>query len=262
MESRFPGMDPFLEDPAFWEDFHRRFITAIADALLDRLPESYDAHIDERVRLVQADSGRAGSRLPDVGVDWLGGSSVLSGSSTRPAAGVATIEPVSIPMAALEEHRDVWVKIIHLPERSLVTTIEVLSPTNKTGDDAADYHNKRIELYTRGVNLVEIDLLRGGDRLSFAKPLPPGDYYAFVTREQRRPFVDVYTWALRDPLPSVPVPLLPQDGDAQLSLAQVFADAYRRGHYSTRLRYDRPLSPPMSPADQAWVNEVLKADRA
>jgi hypothetical protein len=260
MTSRCPGMDPFLEDPAFWEDFERRFITSIADALLDRLPPSYDAHINERVRLVQADSARAGSRLPDGSIDWSGEQPAGMATAMRAVAGAAVIEPVSIPMAALEEHRDVWVEIIHLPERNLVTSIEVLSPTNKAGDDAADYHNKRVELYTRGVNLVEIDLLRGGERLTLAKPLPAGDYYAFVTRHQRRPFVDVYAWPMRAALPCIPIPLMPQDGDAQLDLAHAFADAFRRGHYANRLRYDCALTPVLSPSDQSWVDEVLKAD--
>lgn len=210
MSNRFPGMDPYLEDPAFWEDFHRRFIPEIADALLERLPHSYDAHIDERIRL--------------------------------------------------EEHRDVWVEIVHLAERNLVTAIEVLSPTNKAGDDAADYHNKPVELYTRNVNLVEIDLLRGGNRLTFAKPLPVGDYFAFVTRQQRRPLVDVYGWGLRDRLPAIPIPLMPQDGDVQLDLASVFASAYERGRYSRRLRYDRPLRPPLTAADQIWAAQLT--DRA
>jgi hypothetical protein len=253
-------MDPYLEDPAFWEDFHRRFIPEIADALLERLPDSYDAHIDERIRLVQADSEAAGSRLPDVSVDWRGDRLVGPGAVPGISAGAMTIEPVSIPMTALEEHRDVWVEIIHLPERNLITAIEVLSPTNKAGDDAADYHNKRVELYTRHVNLVEIDLLRGGDRLALAKPLPVGDYYAFVTRNQRRPYVDVYAWGLRDRLPIIPIPLMPPDGDVQLDLSAVFASTYRRGRYERRLRYDRPLIPPLSPANNAWAEELIRSD--
>jgi hypothetical protein len=250
-------MDPYLEDPAFWEDFHRRFIPEIADALLERLPDSYDAHIDERIRLVQADSEQAGSRLPDVSIDWHRDRPTSSAEAVAPAAGVITIEPVSIPMMALQEHRDVWVEIVHLPERNLVTAIEVLSPTNKIGDDAADYHNKRVEFYSRHVNLVEIDLLRGGNRLIFAKPLPAGDYFAFVTRQPRRPFVDVYGWSLRDRLPVIPVPLLPQDGDVHLDLSSVFASAYERGQYARRLRYDRPLRPPLTTADQAWAAQRI-----
>ena len=253
MSTRFPGMDPYLEDPAFWEDFHRRFIPEIADALLERLPDSYDAHIDERIRLVQADSEPAGSRLPDVSVDWRSDRAARAQPALQAAAGAVTIEPVSIPMTALEEHRDLWVEIIHLPERDLVTAIEVLSPSNKTGDDAADYHNKRVELFSRHVNLVELDLLRGGNRLSLSKPLPAGDYYAFVTRNQRRPYVDVYAWGLRDRLPVIPVPLLPQDGDVPLDLSAIFVSTYRRGRYDRRLRYERPLLPPLRTADQSWA---------
>ncbi|MBW3540169.1 MAG: DUF4058 family protein [Planctomycetes bacterium] len=30
MSSPFPGMDPYLEDPAFWPDFHSTFINYCA----------------------------------------------------------------------------------------------------------------------------------------------------------------------------------------------------------------------------------------
>lgn len=254
MKSPFPGMDPFVEDPAFWEDFHRRLISELADYLLQYLPESYDAHIDERVRLVEADRGAVGSRLPDVSVNWRDEANPRSVPQT---SALATLDPVSIPMASLEERRDVWIEILHLPERRLVTAIEVLSPTNKRGEDALDYHNRRLELYTRHVNLVEIDLLRGGDRLALTRPLPPGDYYVFVTR-QRKPIVNVYSWGLIDPLPTVPVPLQPPDGDIALGLAEVFESTFSRGQYARRLRYDVSQVPPFAPDQAKWVAERLQ----
>lgn len=52
MKSPFPGMDPYLEDPAFWPDFHPRFITYWCDYLSDSLPEPYEARLNERVHLV------------------------------------------------------------------------------------------------------------------------------------------------------------------------------------------------------------------
>jgi hypothetical protein len=189
METIFPGVDPFLEDPAFWEDFHRRFITEVADSLLERLPAGYDARMDERVRLVEAPAEPRGTRIPDVSVDRTG----AAPARTRSTGAIATIEPVSLPMLELDEQRDVWVEIIHLPERRLVTAIEVFSPTNKEGDGAVEYHSKRMSFYARRLNLVEIDLLRGSQRLAFARPLPKGDYFAFVTRHRRRR-ADVYAW--------------------------------------------------------------------
>jgi hypothetical protein len=123
MDSPFPGMDPYLEDPAYWEDFHRSFITYLRDALLEALPSNYDARIDQRIRIVDA-----------------------------------------------TEHRDVWIDIFHLPERSLVTVIEVLSPSNKSGDGASEFRNKHTDLYSRHVNLLAIDLLP-----AIPVPLKPSD---------------------------------------------------------------------------------------
>ena len=33
MPSPFPGMNPYLENPELWSEFHSRMIVAIADAL-------------------------------------------------------------------------------------------------------------------------------------------------------------------------------------------------------------------------------------
>jgi len=43
MNSPFPGMDPYLEDPAFWSDFHHTFIGCWREAIADALPEPYEA---------------------------------------------------------------------------------------------------------------------------------------------------------------------------------------------------------------------------
>ena len=42
MASPFPGMDPYLEHPGFWRDFHQSFIPYWRDWLLDHLPDHYD----------------------------------------------------------------------------------------------------------------------------------------------------------------------------------------------------------------------------
>ena len=52
MPSPFPGMDPYLESPTHWSDFHHRFISALSEAINDRLPDSYVARIDEHVMAV------------------------------------------------------------------------------------------------------------------------------------------------------------------------------------------------------------------
>ena len=39
--SPFPGMDPYLEDPAFWPDFHSTFVNYWREALVEQLPVSF-----------------------------------------------------------------------------------------------------------------------------------------------------------------------------------------------------------------------------
>ncbi|MFM7219701.1 MAG: DUF4058 family protein, partial [Nodosilinea sp.] len=39
MPSPLPGMNPFLETPPLWSEFHSRMIVAIADALEETLSQ-------------------------------------------------------------------------------------------------------------------------------------------------------------------------------------------------------------------------------
>jgi hypothetical protein len=259
MQSPFPGMDPYLENPAYWEDFHRSFITYLRDALLERLPPNYDARIDQRIRLMDASEETRGVRLPDLAVTHHPAAEPMSGKSSSSSA---VLEPVVLAMPAVTEDRDVWIDVFHLPERSLVTVIEVLSPTNKSGEGALDYRNKRIDLYSRHVSLVEIDLLLNGERLTFRKPLPRGDYYAVVARDEKRPNADVYAWTLRDVLPEIPIPLKSPDPDVRLSLSEVFATAYERGQYGRRLRYQSAPPVPLSERDNSWAAALAAGIKA
>ena len=53
MPSPFPGMDPYLEEPARWPDVHQRLITYIADALQPQIRPRYHARMGERVYILQ-----------------------------------------------------------------------------------------------------------------------------------------------------------------------------------------------------------------
>ena len=48
MPSPFPGMDPYLEDPALWPDVHHELICITRELLLAQLPPKYFVQIDER----------------------------------------------------------------------------------------------------------------------------------------------------------------------------------------------------------------------
>ena len=49
MPSPFPGMDPYLESPRYWQDFHESFITYAREELQPQLPPRYRALIGARL---------------------------------------------------------------------------------------------------------------------------------------------------------------------------------------------------------------------
>jgi len=81
------------------------------------------------------------------------------------------------------------------------------------------YLEKRAEMLACQCNLVELDLLRGGQRLPMSGPLPPADYYALVGRVGKKtPRCRVLGWPRRSPLPTIDIPRLPPDPDVPLDL--------------------------------------------
>jgi hypothetical protein len=154
MKSSFPGMDLYLEDPAFWADFHHTFIGCWREAIADVLPAPYEARMDEAVHL-----GRR--KRPK--------------KAARRGGGTALMKPTVIPHQEQQEVRRSRIQILHRPERSLVTVLETLSPANKVGDGFADYCSRRQAILHGKTNMVELDLLLGGRRLPLSRPLPEGD---------------------------------------------------------------------------------------
>lgn len=255
MPSPFPGVDPFIEASGRGLGFHNILIGHCSELLNARLPENYLAVVDERLELVEvSDEGRRRHRRPDVAVVH------DTDSSRRAPAGTlaAAIEPVSVTLPDYEEIAESYIEIVSLPDQELVTSIEILSPTNKSRADGGDYLAKRAALIRRGINLVEIDLLLGGERLPTGDVLPPGDFYAFVSRRQRRPKADVYAWSIRQPIPPVPIPLKSSDEDAVLDLAAAFKMTYDHGRYHKGTRYNLPLPLTLSESDRAWVMHQLE----
>jgi hypothetical protein len=252
-------MDPYLEDPSVWEEFHHIFITECMYFLSDRLPDSYIAKINERVELVSRDDEAAAQYVPDVAVAGSrrhGPGSATPATEARGGAAIA-LAPVTIPSADALEIKEAYVEILRLPDMKLITSIELLSPWNKFGEGIGEYRHKRRSLVRQGVHVVEIDLLRRGRRTELAQPLPAGDYFAFIFHGDRQPNVDVYAWSIRHPLPQIPIPLTAPDADVMLDLAALVNTAYDRGRYTRKLRYALGAPPdPLSPADAAWALDI------
>jgi hypothetical protein len=153
------------------------------------------------------------------------------------------------------------VKIVRTDSGQLVTSIEILSPYNKrSGEGAFDYRKKRRRILQSPVHLVEIDLLRWGERPGTEVNEPPldADYVVLVNRAHDGDIRTSEIWplGLSNPLPVVPVPLLPPDPDVPLDLGEAFRSVYRRGGYDWRIDYKRPIPPPeLRPAMATWLRE-------
>src|SRR5688572_10124897 len=163
MPSPFPGMDPFLEDPAYFPGLHDKLIVYIVEQLQPRLPAPYFADINERV-WVETSRRRIN---PDVDVYRRARPGRRTASKGNGSIAVATRSKPIVITVMHDESRESFVEIRTRAgdEERLVATIEVLSPSyKKSGEEAQDlYLKKRQEIVEHGgTHLIEIDLLRAG----------------------------------------------------------------------------------------------------
>jgi hypothetical protein len=246
-------MDPYLELPAYWSDFHYTFINYWREAIADALPADYEATLGERVYLVEHDPEARRLGYPDVAV-----TDADRPAGPAPYGPVATLEPVTIPLTILEGPRETYIEVLHQPDRRLVAALELLSPANKEQPGRTQYLAKRHALIYQQVHLIELDLLLGGQRVE--ESLPQANYYYLLSRGDRRPDCQVYSWTLTQPLPTLPVPLLAPDADIHVDLAAVFAIAYERGRFRRRLPYQGPLPDFLPKKDRPWVDTLLRTN--
>ncbi len=227
-----------LEHAGLWPDFHSTFINYWREALADALPGEYEARVGEQVNLYEYEEPvrRFG---PDVALlirPVEASPFPRSESTTRDSGGVALLEPVTVPLAEIhEEVRQPFLEIIHRSDRSLVTVLELLSPSNKAEPGRARYLAKRRSLLESPVHLVELDLLQGGKRLPFGAPLPVADFYCLISRLELRYNCQVYTGRYGETFPHWPVPLRAPDPDLSLDYQALLELTFTRGRYERSL---------------------------
>jgi hypothetical protein len=254
MPSPFPGMDPYIESSGRWGDFHGSMIAAMRKALNERLPDGYAAEIELYVWFNEPDAQERGRQIePDVYV------TDESPRKGRSFSRTMVPEPRKLTFPSVQRKRQKYLRVVDYRSNRVVTIIELLSPSNKkAGDDHEAYLSKRNESLATGVNLVEIDLHRGGRRLPLGNPPPqPGDYYLLVSRAWEYPQLDFWALGLRDSLPDVPVPLIDEQADVGLPLRRCMDEAYDAGKYLSRLPYRQPLTPRLKKRDEAWVERLV-----
>jgi hypothetical protein len=265
MKSPFPGMDPYIEECGVWADFHDALIHEIRRGLARAVPERYLVRTAERSYLVLVESEGKNSRpfVPDVSIVTAPGRKKPSRKGgTAVAEPAGAVGPVTMRAFIDERHRETFVEVYETdPEQRLVTTVEVLSPSNKQpGTPGWDlYQRKRQSLLLGDVNLVEIDLLRGGRRMPMLDPWPDSPYVLLVAKAGKPQLCQAWPVHFRWPLPPLPVPLAKPDDPVMLSLQPLIDVLYEESRYDRNIDYTRPLTPPLAAEETGWLKKQLRA---
>ena len=249
-----PGMNPYLQ--VRWSDAHTALIGYIREVLSEKLPNDlaviaeesisidFDTASDIRMRADVAVVEKQRIRFPD-------SSPMQQDTSTLTLA-----EPETIRISPTER----WLEIRDV-DNHLVTLIELLSPSNKTLQASVSIAIRHEQLIRSGVNVVEIDLIRGGlrtlpDQLNaeLRETTSQAMYLIVVGKAHRPDERQVYYCPLRERLPAFAVPLLKTDASVPLDLQPLIDRCYQTGRYWQLSQ--RPLPAPVLADDErAWIDE-------
>ena len=260
MKSPFPGMDPYLENNNTWNQVHHDLITEIRRYLATKLRPRYHVAIEQMIYLNMLPPERVGR--PDVLIQVPQPTnghhrphSGMSGTLLKENVAIA-IKPVTFIIPDFDEIKHAYLTVRDLNIDMVVTAIEILSPVNKMGKGRKKYDDKRMEILTSMTNFVEIDLLRTGQ--SYAPEDSTSDYHIIISRSEHLPTADMYAFTVRDVIPSIPIPLQPNDPEPMLPLNDLLHTVYEYGAYDMIIDYHRQPKPNLSVEDWAWAQGLIE----
>ena len=257
MPSPFPGMDPYLEEPAIWSGFHHAFLSSLQERLGPAVRPKYFVRVEERIYVAHEDDPAYRFIVPDVRV-------IDAGRAGRPATGRGTgglviAPPVPVVEMADPEIHEHRLEILDRVDRSVVTVIEMLSPTNKVPRSIGreSFLQKRNEVYGTDAHWMEIDLLRDGARTANLAASGETEYQVYLSRAGKPRQGYVWPIPLRERLPVIGVPLRDPDADVPLDLQAAFDQVFDVGGYDLDLHYDLDPIPTLTTEDTAWAKQRI-----
>jgi hypothetical protein len=249
-------MDPFLE--RHWQPVHKRLAVVAADLLNEVLPGDLIADIEERTEIVPAGDAGGGWRQPDAYVAEPAGGADSSGA-------VATVDAPVVADIVHEPATQRFVQVFQPGDARLVTVIEFVSPANKREPGLSDFRQKRADLLNAGVHVVEIDLTRAGNwqrllgEVRVHDPLALQTTYRACCRVAGNvDQVFITPIPLRQSLPTLQVPLRPDDVAVRLDLQAAVTRVFGDGQYARRGIYVQTLEPPLAAGDAAWAARLVE----
>ncbi|MGH2409827.1 MAG: DUF4058 family protein [Chloroflexota bacterium] len=256
MPSPFPGMDPYLERPDRWSGVHAALIAVMRELLARQVAPRFFVDSEDYVYILGRDDPGRSLLRPDLTMVELAGAGSLSPARARIASPLLVAVPEEL------EIRAPFLKIIDTLSREVVTTIEVLSPINKTPGSVGqrEFLRKRERVLGSTSHWLEIDLLRAGTR-PLGVPVHEG-YDALLHRARTPEHFEGWFATVRQPLPTIAVPLTAPFEDVPLPLQEVVETVYTRYRYDAAIDYEQePPPPPLSLTDSVWLRERIAAWR-
>ncbi len=252
MPNPFPGMNPYLEQPEYWSDFHNQLVAAIARNLVPSLAPKYRVVTDKWVYKIGNLTSIAIGK-PDVSVQK--SREPKSTVTATVTAQQLSVKPMKVAIPLREEVRQSYIEVKDTATKEVVAIVELLSPANKIGEGRQKYLAKRQQILESLTHLVEIDLLRSGSPMPVFNNSKSRHYHILVSRANTRPTADLYGFNLGDRIPSFPFPLLPKDVEPILDLQQLVSELYEQLGYEYFIDYNNSPPSPWSFDDvKSWVS--------
>lgn len=247
----FPGMNPWLEKPGLWRDVHHSLISALREALAPQLAPRYFVSVETHTYITRREPMPPMSRFPDLMVVDRGGTMPQKVVAESVAPYVIVELPEGDPLI------EAYLLVRFVETGEVVTAIELLSHTNKrVGEQRDEYLEKRSEFMHSRIHFVEIDLLRAGKAMPSAETVP-SDYRIFIRRRETPHEARVYPFNVQQPIPTFPLPLLPEDQEPIVDLGTLLQDVYARARYDLVINYAEPPEPALKTEDAAWAAQRL-----
>lgn len=271
MPSPFPGMDPYLEG-YLWPDVHHAIPSEIRRRLAPQVRPRYAVRIEVATYHDENPESEIGIMYPDLEV-WRSRSASQALESVPPASlgpdivapeHVSPItQPITVPLLDYEV-RIATIEIYDARQNQLITSVEIISPYNKREPGLSKYREKQRRLRQAGVHLLEIDLIRRGQRpVKMGTAVTDHEIFAtdYLITLMRGGVSQLEAWPVnvQGRLPVVAVPLRPPDHDVPLDLAAVLTTIYDEAGYDLSIDYSQAPPPPeFDTPTQAWMRQQIQ----
>ncbi|WP_089934948.1 DUF4058 family protein [Candidatus Entotheonella palauensis] len=271
MPSPFPGMDPYLEG-YLWPDVHHALPSEIRRRLAPQVRPRYAVRIEVATYHDENPESEIGIMYPDLEI-WRRRFASQALEAVPPAAldadiaaaerGAPITQPITVPLLDYEV-RIATVEVYDAVQNQLITSVEIISPYNKRESGLGKYREKQRRLREAGVHLLEIDLIRRGQR-----PVKTGAvitdhelfdaHYLITLVRGGANKLEAWPVNVQQPLPVVAVPLRPPDNDVPLALDAVLTTIYDEAGYDLSIDYSQPPPPPEFDAKtQEWMRQHIQ----